>query len=85
MAERNSATVFGQIVQRKGVNMHVTKIVGLAVLGSLFGGISTPAVGETIPAVEIGGKIRWVYSYDEGKQRARETGKPLFVVFRCER
>ncbi len=35
--ERNSATVFGRTVQRKGVNMHATKFVGLAVLGSAAG------------------------------------------------
>ncbi|GBD36161.1 hypothetical protein HRbin36_01282 [bacterium HR36] len=33
----------------------------------------------------VPGKIRWVYSYEEGKRLARETGKPLFVVIRCER
>ena len=39
-----------------------------------------------IPApVPVDGKIHWVYRYEEGKRLARETGKPLFVVFRCER
>ena len=33
----------------------------------------------------LDGKIKWVYTYQEGKQIARRTGKPLFVVFRCER
>lgn len=31
------------------------------------------------------GKIKWVYSYAEGKKLAAETGKPIFLVFRCER
>lgn len=35
--------------------------------------------------VPVDGKIDWVYQYEEGKRLARETGKPLFVVFRCER
>jgi hypothetical protein len=35
--------------------------------------------------VPVEGKIKWVYDYEEGKQLSRETGKPLFVVFRCER
>ncbi len=43
------------------------------------------AVAAEIPPQLLGGKIDWVYSYDEGRQLARENGKPLFVVFRCER
>jgi hypothetical protein len=38
-----------------------------------------------IEPVPVTGKIEWVYSYAEGKKVARETGKPMFVVFRCER
>jgi len=30
-------------------------------------------------------KIDWVYDYEKGKQLSEETGKPMFVVFRCER
>jgi hypothetical protein len=41
--------------------------------------------GEEIPPRPVDGDIAWVYRYDEGKKLARETGKPLFVVFRCER
>ena len=26
----------------------------------------------------------WLFSLQSGKQRARETGKPLMVVVRCE-
>ncbi len=33
----------------------------------------------------VGGKIKWIYGYEEGKRLSRETGKPMFVVFRCER
>lgn len=33
----------------------------------------------------VEGKIRWVYNYEEGKRLARESGKPMFVVLRCER
>ncbi len=43
------------------------------------------AVAADIPPQLLGGKIDWVYSYDEGRQLARANGKPLFVVFRCER
>ena len=38
-----------------------------------------------IAPVPVTGKIQWVYSYAEGQQLARKTGKPMFVVFRCER
>ena len=31
------------------------------------------------------GKIEWVMDYDEGKKLSATTGKPMFVVFRCER
>jgi hypothetical protein len=36
-------------------------------------------------AKPVDGKITWLPGYEEGKKQARQTGKPLFVVFRCER
>jgi hypothetical protein len=39
---------------------------------------------EVLPQ-PVSGKFSWVYRYDEGKELARQSGKPLFVVFRCER
>ena len=27
---------------------------------------------------------RWLNNWEEGRKIARESGKPLFVVFRCE-
>ncbi len=68
--------------------MHAMKDLGLAaVVGSvLFGAAPLGAAdGEKISILEVGGRINWVYSYEEGKRRARETGRPLFVIFRCER
>jgi hypothetical protein len=38
-----------------------------------------------IPPQVVNGKIEWVYRYEEGKRIAHESGKPMFVVFRCER
>jgi hypothetical protein len=49
----------------------------------LLGG-SLEAV-EKIPPQPLDGKIRWVYDYDEGQAEARRTGRPMFVVVRCER
>ena len=43
------------------------------------------ACGEIIPPSPVDGKIEWVYSYAEGKALAEQTGKPIFLVFRCER
>ena len=56
----------------------------LAVALALVWGASD-ALGERIPPEPVDGTIQWVYSYDEGKALARTSGKPLFVVFRCER
>jgi hypothetical protein len=32
---------------------------------------------------EQGGRYGWLSSLEEGKARARQTGKPLMVVLRC--
>ena len=34
--------------------------------------------------VRAGDAIEWLGSYQEARQRARETGKPILVEFRCE-
>ena len=47
---------------------------------------ATPLLdAASIEPVPVTGKIQWVYSYPEGQKIARETGRPMFVVFRCER
>jgi hypothetical protein len=40
---------------------------------------------EKPPATEVDGNIDWVFDYQQGKQISQNTGKPMFVVFRCER
>ena len=40
---------------------------------------------DEIPPQPVDGKIVWLYRYADGQELARETGKPMFVVFRCER
>ena len=48
--------------------------------------LARPVSGqEKIPPLPVSGKITWVYDYAEGKAAARQSGKPMFVVFRCER
>ena len=33
----------------------------------------------------VSGKVDWIYDYAEGRAAAKKSGKPMFVVFRCER
>lgn len=40
---------------------------------------------EKPKTLKVGGKIEWVYDYEEGKRLSKKTDKPIFVVFRCER
>ena len=46
---------------------------------------NTASAAPAIERTPVTGKIQWVYGYEEGQKVARETGKPMFVVFRCER
>ena len=48
----------------------------------------SPAIGMGVEAPKptpVDGKIKWVYDYGEGQRLSKESGKPMFVVFRCER
>ena len=40
---------------------------------------------DTIKPSPVDGTIQWVYDYEEGRKVAGDNGKPLMVVFRCER
>ena len=40
---------------------------------------------EKPTASHVQGSIRWVYDYGEGQRLSQSSGKPMFVVFRCER
>jgi hypothetical protein len=49
-----------------------------------------PALAQSSPiqkpaAQKIDGLINWVYDYEQGRRLAKQTGRPMFVVFRCER
>ena len=57
-----------------------------AICAAAFAFTSVVAAAHAVIApVPVTGKIQWVYSYAEGQELARKTGKPMFVVFRCER
>ena len=43
------------------------------------------AQAEKPAAQKLDGLINWVYDYQQGRRLAKQTGKPMFVVFRCER
>lgn len=40
---------------------------------------------EKPDATPVSGDIEWVFDIEEGRRLSRETGKPQFIVFRCER
>ena len=46
---------------------------------------ASPLGAQEIPWIPVKGGIDWVQGYAKGKKLAQESGKPLFVVFRCER
>lgn len=56
------------------------RTTGLLLLAS----VST-AMGQAPEPTDVDGKINWVFSYEEGQVLSRQTNKPMFVVFRCER
>jgi hypothetical protein len=43
------------------------------------------SAGTQPEPVPVSGRIQWIYSYENGQKLARETGKPMLVIFRCER
>jgi hypothetical protein len=47
--------------------------VGLALLAGRAGGGADTPLGD-----------RWLTDLDRAERESRKTGKPLFVVFRCE-
>lgn len=56
----------------------------IAIIFSLLVVTTTFAQDKPDPT-PVSGKIDWVFDYEQGKQLAAESDKPMFVVFRCER
>ena len=44
-----------------------------------------PSMAQKPAVQKIDGLVNWLYDYEQGRQLAKRTGKPMFVVFRCER
>lgn len=59
--------------------MRSLSLLGLAVLST------ATAFAQKPEPQELDGNIDWVYDYDAGKLLSKTSGKPMFVVFRCER
>ena len=58
-------------------------IRNLSLLAILFA--ATPVFGQKPEPQKVDGKINWVYDYEQGKLLSKSSGKPMFVVIRCER
>jgi hypothetical protein len=56
----------------------------LAAVWAAVCGAAAARGGDVLPKA-VDGKITWLHNYDEAKKLANQVGKPLFVVFRCER
>lgn len=57
----------------------------ISMAGAMLLAAARIAGAQEVKLIPVTGKIQWIYSYEEGQKLARQTGKPLFVVFRCER
>ena len=56
-------------------------VLGVCCLGLLGGMAAEP---EDRPRELPGAGPRWLGSYAQARRAARDSGKPIFAVFRCE-
>jgi hypothetical protein len=40
---------------------------------------------EKPQSTPVDGKIEWVFDLEQARKKARDSDKPVFIVFRCER
>ena len=47
--------------------------------------LAVAALSFSLTAVfaEAEEKVRWLYNYEQALEEARQTGKPIFLEFRC--
>jgi hypothetical protein len=57
-------------------------VLGVAVAGLMAGPVSAQGRGRALSPFELG-QQGWLASYEQGKRLARQTGKPMMLVFRC--
>ena len=65
------------------MNYTLNLIIGIA--GATILTTARAAAPADVKPIPVTGMIQWVHGYEAGQKLARETGKPMFVVFRCER
>lgn len=66
------------------MRLKTVQLLTILVASVLLGPVVCDAIDKP-PHVEVDGNIKWVYDYDAGKRLSQASGKPMFVVFRCER
>lgn len=59
------------------MNMRCLPLLGIGICFGLGSGRAAEAPAKPDAP-------RWLSDWEEGKKAARASGKPLFVVFRCE-
>lgn len=58
---------------------------GVKILVGLAWGLAVLIPAWSVPPQPVESRIPWIYDYAEGKRLAKASGKPMWVVFRCER
>ena len=66
------------------MSLNSIKIISAILLVIATSFTATFAIEKPKPQ-PLNGKIKWVFDYNDGKRLSRQSGKPMFVVFRCER
>jgi len=52
---------------------------------ALLAATPAPSMAQKPAVQKLDGLVNWIYDYEQGRQLSKRTGKPMFVVFRCER
>ncbi len=52
---------------------------------ALLAATPAPSMAQKPAVQKLDGLVNWIYDYEQGRQLSTRTGKPMFVVFRCER
>lgn len=60
----------------------LTVAIASLVVASFMASSNAQEKPESTP---VEGKINWVYDYEQGQFLSAQTGRPMFVVIRCER
>ena len=64
--------------------MHYLSTAILALVVGVSAAFSADVHEKPAPT-PVAGTLDWIYDYATGQALSRSTGRPMFVVFRCER